>query len=71
MESLYIVVELQKSGNQLGNIVNSYDTLANAQHKFYTVAAAASISNIEQHSVVLLDDRGFLIDRISFEHPAE
>ena len=71
MEPLYVVIELQRNGNQLGNIVNSYDTLANAQHKFYTVAAAASISNVEQHSVVLLDDSGFLIDKISFDHLSE
>ena len=51
---LFIVVELQKNGNQMGNIVTAHETLQDAQHKFYTVAAAAAISNIEKHSVVLL-----------------
>lgn len=65
---LFIVIELQKNGEQLGNIVTSHTTLQEAQHKFYTVAAAAAISNIEKHSVVLLKDDGFLVERITFEH---
>lgn len=65
---LFIVIELQKNGEQLGNIVTSHTTLQEAQHKFHMVAAAAAISNIEKHSVVLLNDDGFTIERITFEH---
>ena len=65
---LFIVIELQKNGTQMGNIVTAHETLQDAQHKFYTVAAAAAISNIEKHSVVLLNDDGFTIERITFEH---
>ena len=65
---LFIVIELQKNGNQMSNIVTAHETLQDAQHKFYTVAAAAAISNIEKHSVVLLNDDGFTIERITFEH---
>jgi hypothetical protein len=65
---LFIVIELQKNGEQLGNIVTSHTTLQEAQHKFHMVAAAAAISNVEKHSVVLLNDDGFTIERITFEH---
>ena len=65
---LFIVIELQKNGEQLGNIVTSHTTLQEAQHKFHMVAAAAAISNVEKHSVVLLNDDGFPIERITFEH---
>ena len=65
---LCIVIELQKNGEQLGNIVTSHTTLQEAQHKFHTVAASAAISNVEKHSVVLLNDDGFTIERITFEH---
>ena len=65
---LFIVIELQKNGNQMGNIVTAHETLQDAQHKFHTIAAAAAISNIEKHSVVLLNDDGFTIERITFEH---
>ena len=65
---LFIVIELQKNGQQMGNIVTAHETLQDAQHKFYTVAAAAAISNVEKHSVVLLNDDGFPVERATFEH---
>ena len=39
---LFIVIELQKNGDQLGNIVTSHTTLQDAQHKFHAVAAAVA-----------------------------
>ena len=65
---LFIVIELQKNGNQMGNIVTAHETLQDAQHKFHTVAAAAAISTVEKHSVVLLNDDGFPMERTTFEH---
>lgn len=65
---LFIVIELQRNGNQMDNIVTAHETLQDAQHKFHTVAAAAAISSVEKHSVVLLDDDGFIIERTIFEH---
>lgn len=68
MDELYIVIELQKTGNQVSNIVTSYETLQDAQYKFYTVAASAAISQLDKHSVVLMNDGGFTIEKLSFEH---
>ena len=65
---LFVVIELQKNGDQMGNIVTAHETLQDAQHKFHTVAAAAAISNVEKHSVILLNDEGFPIERTTFEH---
>ena len=65
---LFIVIELQKNGQQMGNIVTAHETLQDAQHKFYTVAAAAAISNVEKHSIILLNDDGFPVERTTFEH---
>lgn len=68
MNKLYVVIELQKNGNEMSNIVTSHTTLQDARYKFYTVAAAASISNIEKHSVALLNEEGFPIGRVTCEH---
>lgn len=65
---LFVVIELQKNGDQMGNIVTTHNTLQDAQHKFHTVAAAAAISTVEKHSVVLLNDDGFPMERTTFEH---
>ena len=71
MEQLFIVVELQKNGTQMGNIVTSHETLQEAEHKFHTTAAAAAISSVEKHSVILINDDGLIIERTTFEHPQE
>jgi len=64
----YIVLELQKNGDTMGNIITSHDTLQDAQFKFHTVAAAASVSQVEKHSVALLNEDGFPVERVVFEH---
>ncbi len=64
----YVVIELQKNGDVMSNIVTAHDTLQDAQYKFYTVAAAASISEVEKHSIALLNEDGFPIERAVFEH---
>ena len=68
MSELYIVIELQKTGNQMSNIVTSHSTLQDAQYKFYSVAASAAISQLDKHSVILINDDGFTIEKLTFEH---
>lgn len=68
MDSLYIVIELQRNSNSLTNLVTSHTTLADAEYKFHTVAASAAISNIQRHTVLLVDDEGFEIEKVIFEH---
>ena len=66
---MFIVIELQVNAEGvLGNIVTTYNTLPEAQNKFYTICASASISNIFMHSAVILDRGGVLIDRQTFTH---
>lgn len=71
MDQKYLVIEIQFNGDQVGNIVTAHDTLQDAQYKFHTVAAAAAISTIPKHSVALLNDDGFPIERTTFVHPAQ
>ena len=68
MNELYVVIELQKTGDQMATLVTSHDTLQDAQYKFYSVAASAAISQLDKHSVILINDDGFTIEKLSFEH---
>lgn len=69
---MFIVIELQVSEDgSIGNLVFNYNTFPEAQNKFYTICAFASISQIPIHSVIILDRTGVLIDRQSFIHSAE
>ena len=68
---MYIVIELQKSGDQVGNIVSSHATLAEAEAKYHAVLAAAAVSNVEAHSAVLLNAYGVPIKTECYRHEAE
>lgn len=68
MNQKYIVIELQKNEDVMGNIVTAHDTLTDAYYKFHTVAAAAAISSVERHTVALINEEGFPIERATFEH---
>lgn len=71
MGEVYTVIELQVVSNQAANIVTSFTTLPEAENKFHTVAAAAAISSVERHTVLLIDSQGFKIERASFDHNVE
>ena len=68
MAEKYVVIELQKNGDVMSNIVTAHDTLQDAQYKFHTTAAYASISEVEKHSIALLNEDGFPVERVVFEH---
>ena len=66
---MYIVIELQANAEgQVANIPTVYQTLAEAWNKFYTILAAAAISEVPIHSAVILDATGMSIANRSFTH---
>lgn len=66
---MYIVIELQTNADgQVGNIVTAYDTLPQAQNKFYTICAYAAVSDIPVHTAVILDSTGMTVAVQSFRH---
>lgn len=56
---MYIVIELQKTGDQVANLVTSHATRQEAEAKYHTVLAAAAVSPVEVHSAVMLSGEGF------------
>ena len=64
---MYIVMEIQK-GNTASTIVDSYETLNEAENKYHTILAYAAISNVPKHSAVLLTEEGDYIKHECFEH---
>ena len=59
---MYIVLELQTSNDgTIGNIVTKYDTLNEAESKYYAVLSAAALSNVPVHSAVIIDNTGMSI----------
>lgn len=68
---MFVVIELQKNGDQLASIVTKHNTMNEADSKFYTVMAAAAISNVEKHACALLTEDGLSLRNAYYEHKAE
>lgn len=65
---MFIVIELQKTGDQVANIVTTHETSYEAESKFHSILAAAAVSSVDVHSAVLLDDKGNLYRTESYDH---
>lgn len=64
----YLVIELQTNDGTTANIVTQYSTLTQAEQKFYTVCASAVASQVQIHSVIILDETGFVLKNECFKH---
>lgn len=65
---MFLVIEIQKTGNTIANIANAYETMAEADNKYYTILAAAAVSNVPKHGAVLLDENCYCIRNDHYEH---
>lgn len=64
----YIVVELQTDASgAVGNIVTTYDEQPAAYSKYYSILAAAAISQIPKHAAVLMTSEGYLMESRCFD----
>ena len=66
---MYIVIELQKdTKGVVSNIVTSFDTLAEAESKYYTILATAAISKVPVHSAIIVSEEGFPVKNQCYKH---
>ncbi len=67
---MYIVIELQTT-NKTAVITSTYDDLAKAYQKFYTILAAAAVSSVPCHTAVILTETGAVNRCETFTHAQE
>lgn len=65
---MYIVIELQKTGDTLADLEFAYTDYNKALEKYYKVLAAAVVSTVEVHSASLLDETGAVLLNETFSH---
>ena len=68
---MYLVIEIQKNGNSVTNIVTSFEDVNQANNKYHTILAAAAISNVERHAASMLSDEGYCFKYECFDHSVE
>lgn len=66
---MFIVIEIQKIGEELATIVTSFKNKNEAESKFYTVLSYAALSTVELHAASLLTEDGRCIRSESYTHP--
>lgn len=72
----YIVIELQTNNDVTSTLSSTYDNYPQAEQKYHTILAAASVSSVPLHSAAMLTERGNLVkhecyDRTTTEIVAE
>lgn len=65
---MYIVIEAQTENNTTSTLVGSYPTKAEADSKYHTILAYASLSSVPVHSAVMLDSEGHFIKSECYKH---
>lgn len=66
---MYIVIEIQTGADGVvGTIVNQYQNLNDAESKFHTILASASISEVPVHSAVIITNKGVTVRAESYDH---
>lgn len=68
---MFIVIELQTTGDQTANIVTKLNTLAEAEAKYHAVLSAAATSSVEAHGAIMVNDRCVPIKHECYTHGAE
>ena len=65
---MYVVVEIQKRDGKISTNTNAYDDRNQAENKFYSILAQASVSDADVHSAAILTEEGYIDKCRSYKH---
>lgn len=65
---MYIVIEMQATNGTTSTITTTYADLNTAYNKFYTILAAAAVSQVDIHSAMIITPQADLVVTKFFDH---
>lgn len=66
---MFYVHEIQTDANGASNILtDKFSDIGTAQQKYFTILASASVSTVNKHTAVLMDDEGMELKRECIYH---
>lgn len=71
---MFLVIEIQKLSENSATVVTPIYTTGDkraAESEFYRLCSIASVSNVLRHTVIFIEDNGYLHDCKSWDHPPE
>lgn len=68
----YIVLEIQTNANdEVATLLTSYNERSAAENKYYTILAAAALSELQVHSAMILTNLGTIVKSETFNRIPE
>lgn len=69
---MYIIHEMQTNGSQTALVpAKTFTNMNEADSAYHTALAAAAVSSVEVHTVMLVDEHGNTLKREYYEHNAQ
>ena len=68
---MYIVIEMQSTGESVSTLTWSYSTELDAMAKYFSILAVAVTSSVPTHTAVIMTDRGEMVRSERFYHARE
>lgn len=69
---MYIIQEMQTNGNQTALVpALTYSDKNQAESAYHTALAAAAVSAVQVHTVLMFDEHGNTLKRDCYEHLGE
>ena len=68
---MFIIIELQTTNGQTDNIVQTREKQNEALSVYHSILASASISEVEYHTALVIDEQGRYIARECYTHIKE
>lgn len=65
---MYIVIEMQTNAGVTSTLTYQFDTIALAEQKYYYILAAATVSEVDIHAAIIMDQRGCVIKNDYYIH---
>ena len=65
---MYIVLEIQKTGDQVSVLTYQYEDILDAESKYHTILSFASKSEVEVHTALIMTEYGFILKQEHYEH---
>lgn len=70
MKNFYVIEIQTNADGTCGNIVTGYEDRTASESAYLTTRAAAAVSSVLIHTVVWMDNKGNVIEKKSYIHPA-
>ena len=65
----YLVIEIQKfDTGAIANNVWAYDNINSAEAKYHALLSVAAVSALYVHTVILVNETGYMIKHESYDH---